>query len=331
MNKLINRYIYIYIRKQEKYIYKKAYLLSLVRICPGVAQLTILRGRPIRTSDPQRIPALVPLPGGVACVSSFPSSVINSVAIFTATNSEENWAIRSGSASLHGWSRPSLRAVYKKLTPHHPGHPSTLRILWALGESGERENHAVARELRSAPSTVRKRLRWRLGGGTAGIWRDGKRPGGSKLLVGWHRCGLNEAAARLTWLEKKIHRRCVVFVALRVAPGGALLCARYRFWDHRDACGVGSTPGTPGIARRTLLVITKPHGDVVELPALMFAQGKVSVQCAMSFGSCSIRLCGKLCTWVGACCSGVFAVGRWAALLPSPSWGGRHGLWPSVS
>jgi hypothetical protein len=57
----------------------------------------------------------------------------------------------------------------------------------------------VARELRSAPSTVRKRLRWRLGGGTAGIWRDGKRPGGSKLLVGWCRCGLNEAAARLTW------------------------------------------------------------------------------------------------------------------------------------
>ena len=34
------------------------------RICPGAAQLTILRGGPIRTSDPQRIPALVPLPGG---------------------------------------------------------------------------------------------------------------------------------------------------------------------------------------------------------------------------------------------------------------------------
>jgi hypothetical protein len=69
-----------------------------------------------------------------------------------------------------------------------------------------------------------------------------------------------------------------------------------------------------------------PPWTVVELPALISAQGKVSIQCAMFFGSRSIRLCGKLCTWVAACCSGVFAVERWAAMLPSPSWGGR---WPS--
>jgi hypothetical protein len=47
------------------------------------------------------------------------------------------WAIRSGSAGLRGWSRLSLRSVYKKLLSPYHGNPSTLWNLWALGESGD--------------------------------------------------------------------------------------------------------------------------------------------------------------------------------------------------
>lgn len=68
----------------------------------------------------------------------------------------------------------------------------------------------------------------------------------------------------------------------------------------------------------------KPLSVAVELPASMFAHRNVSIQSAMFSNWLSIRLCGKPCIRVGACRSGVFAVVRWAALLPRPQWKGRR-------